>query len=396
MKATKYLATWMMGVWCAVAFAGTGHGHGAQEEHDDHEAHARVVKLEAAQLATLNLPSVAAVEGRLTDSLSFPAEVQFDPTRVAHLTPRVSGIVKEVFFRLGDQVRQGDVLAILESRELGLAKSEYLAAMARQVLREKTHAREEGLWKKGISAEQEYLEAAQALEESRIEVRQARQALFSLGVETEHLAKLAKTDEYLLNRYAMKMPFEGTIIEQHITLGEILQMDRPPFVVADTDRMWVLARVNERDLGKVRKGQLAHVRLDAFPDESFSAKIDYVGSSLDRDTRTATARLVLKNRQGKLKAGMFGQVRVMVPNERESGALLLPKGALQRMEDSHVVFKQLEEGHYEMVSVTVVASSEDYVEVSGELKSGDLVATGDTFILKSVAGREAMGEGHSH
>ena len=364
----------------------------------DQEAHHQdaLIKLTEDQRKSLNLTSHVISKGSIKHLLTFPAELQFDPMNVAHLAPRVEGIVREVRVRLGDMVEKGQVLAILESRELGSAKSNYLAALTRLSLRQKTLVREERLWQKGFSAEQDYLVAEQATAESHIEVREAREALFALGLDEKALLQLPQQSESSLNRYQITAPFKGQVTEQHITLGEVVKEDRAPFVVVDTRTMWVMAQVPERDLSSVRSGIEGVVQFTGLPQTSFSGTVDFISHQLDRNTRTAAARLVLENPNQLLRAGMYGSLAVTFPNPKQSGGFLVPQSALQMLGDQRMVFRQIEPGNYQMISVSILAQSGGFAEVMGDLNDGDRLVTGDTFILKSIAAKERLGEGHAH
>ena len=400
------IPTWIYTVLLVSIFCGTPAlavgDHDDHEEDGDHqheESHEEnIVTLTEDQMKSLSLGSVQVSRGELTERFSFPAEIQFDPMKVAHLTPRVQGTVREVNHVLGDVVKGGSELAVLESRELGVSKSNYLASLALQRLRERTFAREERLWKQQITSEQDYLEAAQALEESRIEVLLARQNLLALGVSEEDLALLGLQGNHLeLNRYRMTMPFDGRIIEQHITRGEVLDERDAAFVVADTRSMWVNARVPERDLAQVSEGLEALVTVKSLGGAAFNGRIEYLSSQLDPETRTALARLTLPNPDGLLRAGMFAEVTVLVPRQSAtSGGLIVPSAAIQRVKDGQVVFKRMGEGTYESIPVTILRITANAAEVSGELAAGDSLATGDLFILKSQVSKHELGSGHSH
>jgi len=367
-------------------------GSRAEDKHEEHH----LVKVSAEQLASLNLGHYLVQRGSLKDTMEYPVEIHFDPNRVAHLTPRVSGVVSQVRFGLGDRVKKGDILATLESRELGMANSAYLAGLSRQRLREKTFAREKRLWERKISAEQDYLAAELELQESRIETEMARQALLALGITEDSLKQLAE-NKNALNRYAMVAPFDGIIIKQHITLGEVLKDSSKAFVMIDSDRVWAMAQIFERDIRRIKPGQRTAITISAFPGETFVGEIDYVGSQLDEASRTVVARVILSSPENKLRAGMFGRLTLFVEQDlKMSDTFLLPRAALQRSHDGFVVFKQEGEGVYEQVKVQLVSEAKDFAEVIGELSLGDIIATGDTFILKSLADKEALGGSHAH
>lgn len=365
------------------------------EEHEDHHEDENIT-LDRASMASLNLKPVTIEKGSLSNLINMPASVMFDPKRVAHLTPRVAGAAREIFFQLGDVVKEGDCLAVLDSRELGAAKSAWLAARARENLRGKTYDREQDLWKKRITSEQDYLEAQNALEESRIETRIARQTLLALGVTDEILETLAQNRDQPLTRYQLTAPFGGEVTEQHISLGEVMKEEDTAFVLVDKSQVWIMARVYERDIRKLEMDSQVTVSLEAFPGEVFRGNLDYIGSRLDEETRTVEARVVLKNPGGKLIAGMFGRVTAQEKSKTSMDHWLIPSSGVQRTEHGDTVYQFVKEGVYKPIPVTVVNRSSDFCEVRGALQPGIRVVVGDTFILKSEAGKAAMGEGHSH
>lgn len=389
----KYLTIVVLAIGL-LAWAGGDHQHESEEtvgeaQHEDGRIH-----LDEAMRANLNLGEVTVVHGRVDQTLSFPAEVEFDASRVAHLTPRVSGMVDAVHFGLGDRVRKGEALAELQSRELGMAKADYQAALARTRLLEKTYQRYKSLWEKKITAELPLLEAEQNYEEALIELRNDREVLVTLGMSDKAIHRLETGEDLNLNRYMMQMPFDGVLVRQHISLGEVLSGEQVAFTVVDPSRMWIMARVPERDIRHLRKGLKALVSLAGIPDQRFEATLDYVSYDLDRETRTAEARLVLANPDGLLRAGMMAEVSLVL--DGSSDRLLVPKIATQRTSDGVVVFVKHTNDEYEMVPVTILREGRSLVEVSGGLQAGMVLATGDLFILKSEAGKEAMGGGHSH
>ncbi len=160
-------------------------------------------------------------------------------------------------------------------------------------------------------------------------------------------------------------------------------------------RVWAMARIYERDIRKIKPGQKAVLTINAFPGETFTGDIDYVGSQLDEKTRTVDARVVLPNPGNKLRAGMFGKITLFVEQSLKSkDTFLLPQAALQRSKDDFVVFKEKGDGRFEQVTVQLVARAGEFAEVTGDLTLGDHIATGDTFILKSLAAKEELGGEH--
>ena len=182
---------------------------------------------------------------------------------MVHIVSRIPGIVQEIRKNLGDPVRAGEVMAVIDSRELADAKATYLAARERFSLAETTLAREKDLWEKKISPEQDYLTAKQAMAEARIELQVATQKLRALGFSEASVQQLAGRPNAPLTRYEVVAPLAGTVIEKHIAVGELLKDDTEAFVVADLSTVWVDLNVPPNDLPLVRKGQRVTVTADS-------------------------------------------------------------------------------------------------------------------------------------
>ena len=208
--------------------------HGVEEhsekDHDEHEEHAHDshgytkpepthqdedhILLSEAQIRALGIGLAKAVPGNLRTVVTLPGEIILNDDRVALVTPYISGYVREIRKRQGDPVRKGEVMAVLESRELADAGTTYLAARERVALAEKTFIREESLWRKKISPEQDYLESKMALSAARIEARSARQKLMALGLSKASVDRLHKQKDASLTRYEIISPLKGQVLEK--------------------------------------------------------------------------------------------------------------------------------------------------------------------------------------
>ena len=249
---------------------------------------------------------------------------------MAHIVPRVPGVVREVFKNLGDPVRAGETMAVLDSRELADAKSAYLAARERVALAQANYRREEQLWQKKISAEQEYLQAKNALAEASIEQEAAEQKLHSLGFSDDYLEDMAQHPRAVLTRYEITAPFDATIIDKHITLGEVIRDDTSVFLIADLRTVWIVLNVSQQDLPGIRKGQAVHVSGGAGMPEA-DGVISFISVTMGDQTRTTPVRVVLPNPEGRWRPGQFvtGTVSVSdreVPVAAPRDAVILVDG----------------------------------------------------------------------
>src|SRR4030067_1059430 len=227
--------------------------HQENGEHDEHEE-TKAIRLSEAEMKEFDIEVGTARPGNLMIHIGLPGEVAPNAVRLVHIVPPVSGVVREVRKTLGDRVRKGEVMAVLASRELADAKAAFLNAGERVALAEINFTREEDLWKKRISSEQEYLQAKQSLSEARIELRSAEQKLHALGFSDEYLAQLPGQPDVSYTRYEITAHFDGTVIEKHVSLGEATKEDANLFTVADLSSVWVNLSVYQKDTQFIRTG----------------------------------------------------------------------------------------------------------------------------------------------
>ncbi len=362
----------------------------------DHDEHQDIVHLDGRKMSGLNLSVARVQSGNFNELCELPATIKFIPQKVVHLTPRVPGLVGSVYVKQGDWVSKGQVLAILESQALGTAKSSYLSAVARQNLYEKTFIREKQLWERKISPEQDFLEAENRWEESRIEVNERRQALLVFGLTKKEIAHVADAQDHELIQYTFKAPFSGVVTDAHITKGEFLNVESTAFVIVDPSQVWVVGQVFEKDLHRVDVGQKVIVSVDAYPDRIVEGTIDYVSAALNNETRSAETRVVIQNENGLFKSEMFARLTLFVDHTNQSDGLLLPVAGIQRTESGPVVFKQVGEDEYQQIPIVIVKKGKDLAEVKGPLTTADSIAVGDVFILRSELQKSEMSESHSH
>ncbi len=351
-----------------------------------------IVRLNAEERREFGIEVAQAGPGVLQISISLPGEIESNADRLAHIVSRLPGVVREVRKTLGDQVRIGEVMAVVESKDLADMGSLYLAARERVKLAEANFNREEDLWKKKISSEQEYLQAKQALAEANIDMRTAIQKLHAVGFSEEYIEHLPERASTALTRYEITAPFEGTVIEKHVALGEVIQDDTEIFTIADLSTVWVNLSVYQENFPYVRKGQsvtisAGHGILDA------EGQISYIGPLIGEKTRTAQARVVLNNASGVWRPGLFVTTRVIT--ERIEVPIALPKTALQNVEGKQSVFVETAKG-FEPRAVTLGRSDEKQVEVVSGLSRGERYVSSGAFTLKAQLSKGELGEGHGH
>jgi len=316
--------------------------------------------------------------------------------RLAHVSPRIPGRAMKVLAFLGDQVKEGQTLALLDSLELGERRAAFLQAKANLAVARRNLERERRLFDKGISSQKEYLEAKGTFERDDAAYRAALEALRLLGLSDPMIDRLAWGPRgEPLSYFPMTAPVEGIVIDQHITTGELIGPEDRPYTIADLTTVWVVLDIFEKDIGRVRLGARARVSVDAYPSEVFQGKVTYISSELDPETRTARARVEIANQEGRLRPGMFATARLTVVEEGGRQALQVPRGAIQSVRGHPVAFVDRADGTYAVRKLVLGDQFGDNVEVVSGLTHGERVVTRGAFYLKSILLEEDIGE-HGH
>jgi cobalt-zinc-cadmium efflux system membrane fusion protein len=359
-----------------------GHADEGEETHEDKEQHEREAAFTDAQIDAAEITMATAGPARIRDAIQLPGEIVFNANRTAQLVPRLSGVVQAVKGKLGQEVRQGDVLAVIASPELSERRSTLTAARRRMALARTTYDRERLLWKEKISAKQDYLQARQQLEEAQIAVADALEQLQALG------ADAGKPGSF--NRLEVRAPFDGMIVEKSLALGETVAADAPIFKISDLSTVWVDIIVPAEALGAVRVGSNATVSVTAF-DSQTEGTVSYVSSLLGQQNRAATARITLSNPDGAWRPGLFVNVQVFSPEMNVPVAI--EPAAIHSLEKETVVFVRRGSG---FVAQPVITGRRDAkaVEVLQGLEAGARYATNNSFVIKSELGKSSAS--HSH
>ena len=360
------------------------HGEG-QKEQDEHAVE-RKIKLTPAMLANAKIDLRMAGPGKVAVTLALPGEVGLNTERVAHVTPRVGGTVREVKKQLGDVVKKGDVLAILDSRELAEMQRDAAATKERLELAEANFARQEQLWKEKISAEKDFLAARQALAEAKIEFRAASQKL-AAGAGARSVG----------GGLVLTAPLDGTIVERHAVVGEVLSDEKLAFVVADLSTLWVNVTVYAKDLPRVATGQRAVVRAEGIELPAVG-QITYIDRVVGEQTRSAVARVVLDHPDPKWRPGLFVTADIAI--DEADAALVVAYEAVQRLEGKSVVFVE-DKGAFSPHEVVLGrqgfgpgAQRELFVEVTKGINAGEKYAATNSFILKAELGKSEAAHEH--
>lgn len=354
------------------------------EEHS--QAEAKIIKLTSEQITAMGIPIAEAQPAQLSMTLSTRGKIILHPDRLAHVYPKISGVAREAFKNIGDEVHQGEKLAIMESREMADVKANYLAAIEREKLTRALLNREKNLHAKKISAEQDYLNALSNFEEARIHLQQAKQQLHAYGLTEKDLQEISTLPNPDLRSFAIRAPIDGTIINRHLTKGEYIDSTAMIYEIADLSHVWVEIGIFPKDLSRVKVGQMVQVTLPV-EGATVQAKLIYVSPIIQEETITSTAVAVLCNTDRNWRPGTF--VAVSIDTDKVSVPVAIAREAIQDIEGASYVFVQVPEG-FEKRNVRTGKGDIAYVEVLTGVQAGEKLAAAKTFLLKAEMGKDEV------
>lgn len=323
---------------------------------------------------------------RLRTTVALPGEIKLNADALVHIVPRASGIAREVHKNLGDTVARGDLLAILDSRELADARSTYLATFERHSLAQKRYVREKDLHERKVSSSEDFLAAESALAEARIDMQSARQKLSALGASADSV----DPSEGGLTSYEIRSPIDGVILEKHMNVGEALAESSGLFVIADLSTVWVEVTVYAQDLGRVREGALVSIHSEEIG-KTAEGTLSYIGSLVGVESRSAKAIVKLDNPDRAWRPGLF--VTAEVVDDEFDVPLAISEEALQAFRDWMVVFAKFGDV-YEIRPVELGRRAGGYAEVLSGLEPGQEYVTANSYVIK--ADIEKSGATHDH
>lgn len=353
-------------------------GQGAAESKD--ALPANQLQLTPQALENADLQIVTAGPAELEQTLRVQGDVKLETERVASIVARVKGVVRDVRKKMGDEVRKGEVLMTIESKELAAAKMAYFETEHKVHFAEKALRREKELLSKKITSKEAYIEKQHAVEEAELAHAGALQRLKVLGFSEGALHNLQEDLDRDMTRFALRAPFAGEIIKKNVTLGEALNEEKEVFVVADLSRVWVEAKVPVDRVAAMRKGQPVKVTSDK-NDREIEGSLVYISSMADRASRTVIIRVEIDNADKAWKPGMFA--RLDFTGVRTQVQVSVPVDALHELEGRPSVFVQVAEGRFEVRAVEVGARDAERVEISSGLAAGDRVAAKNSLSLKA-------------
>lgn len=331
--------------------------------------------------------------GALKRHFLAPGSLVPDADHIGRVSVRVLATVAELRKRLGDSVEKGEIVAVIESREVADAKSEYLAARLTNDLQQTLYARQKTLVETRAVSENEFLRTRLTANDAQIKLDGSRQKLFALGLSESEIADLPNQPQQTLHKQFLRAPISGRVSERRVDLGGLIGREGQEselFVIVNLDDVWVDLAVSPEDIASVREGGPITVRAIGSGDEA-RAQVIFVSPLLDRETRNARVIATMPNADHRWKPGTF--VTAEVPLEGVPANLLVPRTALQTIKGKPTLFVRDANG-FEARPVRTGREDDDDVEILAGVTPGETVAIANSFVLKAELEKADAEHGH--
>jgi cobalt-zinc-cadmium efflux system membrane fusion protein len=352
-----------------------------------HEAKSQdnLLHIEPEMLRDLRI-TTSAVEARQSgDGVNLLGEVTVNEDAYAQVGAPISARVLAINASPGQRVGKGQQLAVLQSAELGKARSEKTTADARLQLAQQTLARKRRLAGERIVPQRDVQEAEAAVASAEADARASRATLQALGSGDE----MADSSQLIL-----RSPISGTVIERTALRGQLADPAQPLFKIADLRTVWFNVHAFERDAVRLQPGKMAKVTLPALPARNFQGKVTLIGRSVDPSSRTIPVRIDIANADDALRPGMSATAWVPFGTAAQQ-IITVPVASVQRIENDWYVFIPRTADTFEMRQIGRGRDLGGEIEIVKGLKLDERVVVDGAFLLKAEA-EKARGEGKEH
>lgn len=317
------------------------------------------------------------VEVALSPLVKVSGTVDFDPRHDAAVGTRLKGLVRSIARFEGDDVKKGELLAEIDSPELGSAEASLVMYAAQKKAAEQNYDRERDLEQRGLTTAREVEAALATLEEFRSKFIAARHQVSALA------GTAPESQPGPIGIHELRAPLAGTVVERHLSAGQSVEAELTAFRVADLDHLWVELAVFERALDRIALGDAVELAALGGSTETLHGQVSHVGEQIDPATRTGEVRVEVDNRARRLRPGQAVTATIRVSEKGPTKALVVPGSAITFVDGKSTVFVAESENRLVATAVELGESDERNTQVVSGLSPGQSVVTEGVFALKS-------------
>ena len=346
-----------------------------------------LVMANEALLAQIKISVVS--QGEVSDILRVAGQIDFDEQALTRIGASVTGRVTQINAQLGNEVKKGDTLALINSSELSNSQLAYLKARSEKEFHRRTVQRAKTLFEADVISAAELQRRESEYEVASAQTRAAQDQLRVLGVNLKAMEELATTGA--IDSVASVMAtIKGVVVERKVTTGQVVQPADVLFTVADLSRVWAVAQVPEQQVAQVKVGQSVHIEVPALENEKLIGKLIYVGQTVNPESRTVLVRTELDNTSGRLKPSMLASMLIeSTPTKR----VVVPITAIVREQDADYVFIEEKPGSFRLKPVRLSSEHNGQRVVLDGLSQGMRIVSDGAFHLNNHRNLKDMEKG---
>ena len=304
----------------------------------------------------------------------FNGKISFDENFTSRISSPILGRATKLHAQIGDTVKAGQALVSIDSPDLGGAIADYRKAMADLELKRKALERSQMLLDGGVIAHKDFESSEADMVQSQAEATRTKGRLKNLNIDSNSAAG-AET-------FTLKAPMAGVIVDRQINVGNEVRPDAntPLFIITNPSHLWATIDLPERDLSKMSLGQPISIQVDAYQNESFTGRIQSIGTMVDPVTRRIQVRCSVDSKN-KLKPEMYARITPL--NNRNQKAIRIPNSALITEGLYSYVFVETSPGHLKKRRVTLDVQEREYATVKAGLSAGEKLVVSGAILLNS-------------
>lgn len=394
-KNIRYLTICL--VFALMVFGLVVNGHGG-EEAQNFKPKNKEVNIDKTISKALGIKTQMVEVKTTYETIVTTGQIEEIPKNRFDINTPVQGTVSSLLVDLGSNIKTGQSVAVIQSTEIAMLQAEISQTKAEFELAQSSFSREQTLFEKGISAKKDF-------EASRVVLNSTEAKLKALESNLKILTGLATSSEQ--GTFEVKSQKAGTIVEKHVTVGQVIGANQLLFRAIDLSKLWASANIYEKDISKVSPGQNVFVTLDGNLKENYEGKLTYIGSIIDEKSRILPVKAELNNARGTLKPGAF--VQLVIHTNKKKDAILIPSCAIvdidEEKDEEHKHIVYVKEGNsYKPRNIKVVKHNKEYTEVISGLIPGDILVVEGGYQLQYAEGKhvddktssESHHEEHTH
>lgn len=365
-----------------------------QPTHAHNTSAERLVRLSHVQVQNAKIETVMLSQQSFAPRLPVYATLNADPKHLARVGPRMAGRITRINVSLGDKVRPGQVLLEMDTIEFHETSKDYLIALARAEETARAYERAKTTLREGVGTQSEHDRALANSSAAAANLREAEEHLHALGLSDEDIQKMRDRTSHGADHSHVRAPISGQITALDVSIGKVVSGTEDVITIADTKALWATLRIYERDISSVNIDAPMELRVTAYPDVPFQARLGFIANVVDPIARTVEARAQISNPDGRLRPGMTG--RAWITLQKGQLSLNLPLEAVQKIEGANCVFIETgttaQQTTYAIREIQISVDQGDVVSIVSGVKPGDRVVTRGALTLRGEWERSIQGE----